>query len=347
MLKDIKSIIQEKIKLKGHVASEEIARITGVSRQAAHKQLALLVKQKKLLKIGKTKKSYYIPYSREREQEIYTRRAPFRIRFKNENIQEDMVYNRIAMQSELVKTLPENSEGIFRYAFTEMFNNAIEHSESKYISTEINETDNSIYFKVNDTGIGVFNSIKKKYNLKDDYEAVQELLKGKKTTAPEKHSGEGIFFTSKIADCYEISGNKISLIIDNNVNDIFIKDITKRKGTSVFFQIKKNTRKKLSKIFAEFTDEQYRFSKTIVAVKLFKQGEEYISRSHARRILFDLEKFNTIILDFNKVKEIGQGFSDEIFRVFVKEYPNISIKVINASNAVSFMIARTKSSSLQ
>jgi hypothetical protein len=86
MLKDIKSIIQEKIKLKGHVASEEIARITGVSRQAAHKQLALLVKQKKLLKIGKTKKSYYIPYSREREQEIYTRRAPFRIRFKNENL---------------------------------------------------------------------------------------------------------------------------------------------------------------------------------------------------------------------------------------------------------------------
>lgn len=78
----------------------------------------------------------------------------------------------------------------------------------------------------------------KKYNLKDDYEAVQELLKGKKTTAPEKHSGEGIFFTSKIADCYEISGNKISLIIDNNVNDIFIKDITKKKRNKCFLSDK-------------------------------------------------------------------------------------------------------------
>ena len=52
-------------------------------------------------------------------------------------------------------------------------------------------------FIVNDSGIGIFRNIMQKRNLKSELEAIQDLMKGKTTTMPESHSGEGIFFTSK------------------------------------------------------------------------------------------------------------------------------------------------------
>jgi hypothetical protein len=44
--------------------------------------------------------------------------------------------------------------------------------------------------------------------LKNHLEAIQDLLKGKQTTMPKSHSGEGIFFTSKIADNLTISSSQ-------------------------------------------------------------------------------------------------------------------------------------------
>jgi len=54
----------------------------------------------------------------------------------------------------------------------------------------------------------------------------------------------------------------------------------------------------------------------------------------------DLDKFEKIILDFDGVKTVGQGFVDEIFRVFKREHLNIGIEYINANNDVEFMIKR-------
>ena len=58
-------------------------------------------------------------------------------------------------------------------------------------------------------------------------------------------------------------------------------------------------------------------------------GEHLISRSIARRILSNIEKFKVIFLDFNRVKTIGQAFSDEIFRVFENKQKEITILLIN------------------
>lgn len=58
-------------------------------------------------------------------------------------------------------------------------------------------------------------------------------------------------------------------------------------------------------------------------------GGHLISRSIARRILSNIEKFKVIFLDFNRVKTIGQAFSDEIFRVFENKHKEITILLIN------------------
>ena len=71
-------------------------------------------------------------------------------------------------------------------------------------------------------------------------------------------------------------------------------------------------------------------------------GTIYISRSQARRILAGLEKFKSVILDFDRVSTVGQAFVDEIFRVFQSRHQDITIAPVNMNDAVRFMIGRVE-----
>ena len=89
-------------------------------------------------------------------------------------------------------------------------------------------------------------------------------------------------------------------------------------------------------------DSDYGFDKTEIRVKLFTMGGVHISRSQARRILFGLDKFKIILLDFDGVPVVGQAFADEIYRVFKNAHPDIEIKESNMSEGVRFMVERSK-----
>ena len=142
---------------------------------------------------------------------------------------------------------------------------------------------------------------------------------------------------------FELDGGKSRLIIDNVQADFAVREAKKRKGTRVLFKINSGSRKSLTRLFNEYTDEEYKFSKTKVFVRLYEKGVDYVSRSQARRLLYGLEKFKTIILDFNKIKGIGQGFADEVFRIYRLENPKTEIIPKNASKTVMFMINRSSS----
>jgi hypothetical protein len=71
-------------------------------------------------------------------------------------------------------------------------------------------------------------------------------------------------------------------------------------------------------------------------VKLFQK--EYVSRSEARLLLAGLDRFKKIRLDFRGVKSMGQGFADEVFRVFLENHPDIEIKTENLSRALWTMV---------
>lgn len=341
-MKNIREIILDEIRERKKITSGQLAELTGVSRQAAHGHLSDLVKAKKLIKIGSTRGSYYVPFSPQKAKEIEKGEEKYYARLKRKELEEDRVYDRIKRQRAFIRYSSQNIQSIIHYTFTEMLNNAIEHSGSLMVSVTMETGYNSISFNVVDQGIGIFKHVQKKFNLKDEYEALEEILKGKRTTMPDKHTGEGIFFTSKIADIFQIESAKIKLVIDNQANDIYVKEIPRRKGTKVFFQIKKRTKKNLRSLFARYTDKAYRFQKTKVMVRLYEKGVEYVSRSQARRLIFGLDRFRIIILDFDRVKSVGQGFVDEIFRVFQKDHPDITIEPINCCRAVDFMIKRIK-----
>ena len=67
-----------------------------------------------------------------------------------------------------------------------------------------------------------------------------------------------------------------------------------------------------------------------------------MSRSQARRILARAERFKEVILDFTGVKEIGQGFADEVFRVFAKEHPDVNIVAVLTTPEIDRTITRAK-----
>lgn len=266
-------------------------------------------------------------------------------KLKNKGLSEDIVFNQINSQAPFINNLGENLHSILEYSFTEMLNNAIEHSKSKLIAVSFEENKQKVIFEVMDKGIGVFKNVMRKYNLKSELEAIQELTKGKTTTLPNSHSGEGIFFTSKIADIFILDSFGYRLRIDNNIKDLFVEKLDLQVlGTRVRFEINKNSKKHLNDVFREYESEpgSHSFDKTKVHVKLFKAGSIYISRSQARRLMANLNKFKLIILDFNQIKTVGQAFADEVFRVFSSKNPKIKIEAINMSEGVQFMINRTR-----
>ena len=227
-----------------------------------------------------------------------------------------------------------------------MLNNAIEHSKSDKIEVEVVLENKKLRFYVNDYGIGVFRNVMKDRGLKSELEAMQDLLKGKTTTQPKSHSGEGIFFTSKAADQYELESYGYQLVVDNNINDVFFNKVkADKRGTKVSFIISTDSARHLNDVFKQYTskvDSGSGFDKTEIKVKLYTIGGVYVSRSQARRILAGLEKFKSIILDFEKVPMVGQAFSDEVFRVFKNRHPAIKIKSANMNEAVKFMIDRVE-----
>ncbi|MCZ6781406.1 MAG: STAS-like domain-containing protein, partial [Nitrospirae bacterium] len=64
----------------------------------------------------------------------------------------------------------------------------------------------------------------------------------------------------------------------------------------------------------------------------------------ARRLLANLETFSEIVLDFRDVKSLGQGFADEVFRVFAGRYPAIAISTENTNPVIDAMIRHVASS---
>lgn len=323
------------LKKQNRISSTQVAKILKISRQAAHRHLARLVSTGKFVRVGQTNRSYYTLPGKALAH-------GFSKNYKNKNLEEDILLREHKEKNPILKKLNKSVISIFDYIFTEITNNAIEHSQSPKIKISTYKKGMNIFCEIRDFGIGIFHNIQKKYKLNSETEAVQDLLKGKTTTDPAKHSGEGIFFSSKAADRFVIRSFGWELTIDNKIEDVFVKKIRPNKGTLVVFEISAKTKRRLTNIFNLYTDKKLSFNKTEIRIKLFRLDAEYLSRSQARRILTGLEKFQKIILDFAEVDTVGQAFADEIFRVWQNKNSKIEIQPINCAEAVDFMIKRAK-----
>ncbi|MFH1235879.1 MAG: DUF4325 domain-containing protein [Parcubacteria group bacterium] len=340
-----KKILQKASK-KGKVRTADFAKDFGVSRQYASQLIRQLVDSGQLIKVGSTRSALYVPAGyAEKHPEVLP--AHFSRVYRNRGLEEHKVLDEVERSFAPLRKVAEPVKDIFTYALSEMFNNAIEHSRSTKISLAVFLEDNTLCFIIDDAGIGVYRNIMHKKHLQSPFEAIQDLLKGKTTTHPQAHSGEGIFFTSKAADTFTLDSYGYQMIINNLMPDVFVKKVSRvKRGTRVTFKINKNSGRHLSDVFRKFTDGtsggDYGFDKTEIYVKLYAMGSVHISRSQARRILYGLDKFKVIVLDFDNVSMVGQAFADEIYRVFASKHPAIKVQEQNMNEAVAFMVRRAK-----
>jgi len=311
-----------------------------ISRQRISLVLGELVRNGKLVKTGNTVTTRYsLP-----QNSIKLGLKIHKNLINNGSLEEHKILDQILRDGAFTASLNENVKSIFEYSFTEMLNNAIEHSRSERIQISVEIVNTKLVFVIRDFGIGIFRNISKELHLENELDAVSELLKGKTTTRPHSHSGEGVFFTSKVADIFEVRSYGYNLNINNIINDIFVGEEGKNDltGTEIRFIIDCNSSRHLNSIFEEFqTDpKSFAFDKTKIFVKLYYSGTLNVSRSQARRILSGLEKYKEIVFDFEKVPSVGQAFADEVFRVFKNDHPDIKLQPVNMNTAVNFMVER-------
>lgn len=306
------------------------------SRTTVHRHLNRLLRDGQIIKSGTTRQIQYF-LKTEKNKEI-------KVSLKN-GLAEHEVWQESFLED--FKTLPKNVLEICEYGFMEMLNNAIDHSEGTEVNIKTEWASESIKMGILDDGIGIFRKIKNTLNLEDERESILHLSKGKFTTDPENHTGEGIFFTSRAFDDFQILSRGIFYTRHNADEDWFMETAlaSKLPGTALTMTVSLNSKLKMQEIFAEYSDKDvdgiHNFDRTHIIVKLSKLGDErYVSRSQARRIVLGLEKFKNVVLDFKGISTVGQGFVDEMFRVFQSKYPKIKIEYTNANDDVKFMIKR-------
>ena len=311
------------------------ARQFKVTHTTVHRHLNKLLMQGEVIKTGKTRgASYYLNSSLRKELTF-----PIKPGLEEHQVWMDFFHDAFSI-------LPENVYSICNYAFGEMFNNAIDHSQGKTIAVTSKIIGDLVEIRIFDDGIGIFKKVKDALGLENERASILELTKGKFTTDPDNHTGEGIFFTSRAVDMFVIASSDLGFIKDNLEDDWFIETPDKPvKGTGIALQIHLNSNKRLEEIFRQYStlDEEgiQKFDKTHIVVELSKLDQDrYVSRSQAKRILIGLEKFNHIVLGFRNIKTVGQGFVDEVFRIFQKKYPVTKIEYTNANEDVRFMIER-------
>lgn len=340
----IKEEILAQLRQKHSITTRQIARDFSVSRNYAHILLQELRQEGVALLVGKTNQARYVLASnttavRKAKKEI----RHILLRLQNTNLDEDAVFKRIEQETGIFIDTKENVRQLVRHGFTEMLNNAIDHSRSRHVEIDCRKTETAITFVVRDEGIGIFNNVRNKFRLPGTLAAIQEILKGKATTAPKNHTGEGVFFTSKIADVFVIDSFEKRLTVNNLLPDIFIADRRLLAGTRVSFSIHLTSKRSLQGVYENFTgsvDEGAKFDRTQITVKLFQFGRDLPSRSEAKRVTLNLQNFKIIELDFSEVETVGQAFADEIFRVWQGRHPGIKLVPTHTNENIEFMIQR-------
>lgn len=259
-------------------------------------------------------------------------------------LEEDRIFDRDI--APLLQNLTRNVFDIWRYSFTEMMNNAIEHAEATGICCFVAQ--NALYtdIMIVDNGVGIFSKIRNYYerslgtSITLD-EAVATLFAGKFTTDQSRHSGEGIFFTSRAVDEFFIlSEGKIF------AHDVFsegmapVDDPAFRQGTVVLMRQEDQSNKDLKEIMDLYSDSDRGFFKTQLPIAHIFPNRYPVSRSEARRLGAMISKFEEVSLDFSGVERIGQGFAHELFVVFPAHNPKIQLATTNACPEVQGMIDR-------
>jgi anti-sigma regulatory factor (Ser/Thr protein kinase) len=238
--------------------------------------------------------------------------------------------------------LNEVAEEIIEYALTEILNNAQDHSDGKNVTVLISQYESHVKVTIGDDGIGIFKHIMDHLHLDQELDAAIELIKGKFTTSPKYHSGEGLFFTSNAVEKLTICANRHCLELATS--EVTFNTVEEISGTNITVYLKKIMNRSLNSVFEDYChvdkNEIPVFDRTVFRLQLVQSEGRLISRSQAKRVMNGMERFSIVEVDFTGVDNIGQAFADEMFRVWQSFHQETIIKPTNTSDKIKKIISR-------
>lgn len=312
--------------------TRHIAQKLGITRAAANRYMRQLEDGGWIARSGPATRPVFSPGYKRQVSRLY----------RLHGLEEDIAWSRDFRPH---FHLTPNVLSMVHHGFTEMLNNAIDHSAGAEVFVWARQTQTRLTLVVSDNGVGIFAKISSALGLADMRQALFELSKGKFTTDPSRHSGEGVFFTSRMFDVFEIHANGLVFNHDQHYALDLLREAAGAfdSGTSVVMEIELSSQRTAAQVYAQFTNapDDFDFSRTVVPMRMAQFGDEQlVSRSQARRLIARFDRFKSVILDFAEVSEIGQAFADEIFRVYASAHPDVELIPRNLTEQVERMWLR-------
>lgn len=254
----------------------------------------------------------------------------------------------------LLADLPGNVKSLAYTAFTEMLNNALDHSNAQRVVMGVHVQGGQLQMLVGDDGEGVFRKIAKSADLFDPRLAILELAKGKFTTAPEGHSGMGIFVSSRMMDGFAIESSGLRFdpkeasapLPAFDWIDAHAQLKPAQAQTLVRMAIALDSTRTANEVYFKYFESSNvgdaepgeAFHTTEIPVRLARLSSELVSRSQAKWVMNRADQFKTVVLDFEGVVQVGQAFVDEVFRVFATAHPHIRLKTMGMTPDVAKLV---------
>jgi len=309
--------------------AHELARRLAVGPAAARRLLHQLVDLQWLQADGPTRRPRYRPG---------LLRQVVR-RYVLDGLQEDQPW---ALDFQPLFDLPDHVAQLAQHAFTELLNNAIEHSGGSRVTVSMRQTPTQLQLLVSDDGRGIFDAIGEHFAIADPALAMLELAKGKLSRQPERHSGRGLFFTAKLADVIDLHANQAAFQqCDWQRTQWQPVHAACAQGSAVYVAICLDTERTLDQVLRAYSldGQGYGFERTVVPLKLASAPQRGLaSRAQARRVAARLPQFRRVELDFDGLTEVGHGFADELLRVFHQQHPEVQLVPLNMAPRVAAMV---------
>ena len=307
----------------------QVAQRLDVSRRTAQRRIAQLVDTQWLLREGSARHPTYRPGAFRQ----VVRRYPL------QGLCEDLPWQRDFSPN---FDLPVLALRLAQHSFTELLNNAIDHSGGTRVTVSMRQTPLQVQLLISDDGCGMFKRIDEAFQIDDPHLAMLALSKGRLTSHPERHTGRGLFFTARVADVVDLHANASAFQHRRwEPHQWHASRALQRQGTSVYVGISLHTRQSLDDAFRAYSGDglSLGFERTVVPLRLMA-GELHTlaSRAQARRVGAGLERFRRAEIDFTGIAEVGHGFADELFRVYQNAHPELQLVPLHMSPPVRELV---------
>jgi len=302
---------------------------TGCSRGSALKALKRLVETQWLSRSGSTRRPVYAPGLLRQ----VVKRYPLA------GLSEDLPWTRDFAPNFAVSAAVGR---MLQHAFQELLNNAIDHSGGTSVTVSVRQTPTQVQLLVSDDGRGLFDRVRESFDIEDPMHAMLELSKGKLTSAPDRHTGRGLFFTSQLADVFDLHANGSAFQRRGWEGSGWRSGKPLQQGgTSVYVAISLDTQRTLESVLEAWSCDRsgVAFDRTNISLRLMAGTHTALdSRAQARRVVARLQQFRRAEVDFAGVSDIGHGFADELFRVFARNHPGVEIVPMNMTPRIAALV---------